>query len=92
MKLLYRGTPICIITDRQSDGLGFCAYISLLSEGEKYKPFFDWLIDEKRNQENPPPFDQALFEGWDVEDEDGVRHDIMIPCIDNNYTTLEWRQ
>ncbi len=88
MKLLFKGEEMGVITGRRRDEMGFCGSIQLLPAAEKYKPLFDWLI----NQEDSPPFDEEFFENWDVEDDDGVRHDIVCPCIDNNYTTIEWRQ
>ncbi len=90
MKLLHRSTPIGIVTDKQPDGMGYCADIQLLPAAEQCKPMFDFLIDEERNHEEPP-FSEEWLHGWEMEDNEGKKQDIFTPCIDNNYTTVEWR-
>ena len=70
--------------------MGFAADIELLSEAERFKPLFDFLIDEDSNDQEPP-FNEEVLEGWSIEDEEGVNHAIFAPAIDNNYTTIEWR-
>lgn len=90
MKLLHRGTPIGIVTNKQPDEMGCCGHIQLLPAAEPFKPMFDFLIDEERNHENPP-YNEEWLEGWSMEDDDGKIQEIFIPCIDNNYTTIEWR-
>lgn len=90
MKLFHRGKEIGEIKNVEGSEMCFAADISLSSEAERFKPLFDFLIDEERNHEEPP-FSEEILEGWSIEDDQGINHPIFAPAIDNNYTTIEWR-
>jgi hypothetical protein len=90
MKLLHRAKLIGLIKNVGPDEMGLAGNIELLPEAEPFKPFFDFLIDEERNHEEPP-FSEELLEGWSIEDDHGVEREIFAPAVDNNYTTIEWR-
>lgn len=90
MKLLHRSKLIGEISNVEVSDMWFVGEIHLLPAAEPFKPLFDFLIDEERNDQEPP-FSEEVLEGWSIEDADGVTHSIFAPAIDNNYTTIEWR-
>lgn len=90
MKLLHRSKLIGEIKNVEANDMWFVGDLNLLPAAEPFKPLFDFLIDEERNDQEPP-FPEEILDGWSIEDEEGVDHPIFAPAIDNDYTTIEWR-
>jgi len=91
MKLYHANALMGTIENVGMDGLWMIGNLTLNSAADQYKEMFDFLVDESRNHVDPPyPIEE--LEGWSVDDDAGIRRNIIgPPAVNNNYTSIAWR-
>jgi hypothetical protein len=81
MLKLYHGSKLIgLITNAGREDMGWMSgNIELTPEAEKYRDAFNFMTDEDRT--SPWPGDEAVFDNWFIEYEDGIRRETIFPAI-----------
>jgi hypothetical protein len=92
MKLYYGKRMLGDVSEPWGEGLWMNGTIHLSKEGEKLRPFFDWMVDEAHIGEEPPfSLDFLKSEKWHLIDDDGTKHGIDVPAIHAAEHSISWR-
>lgn len=89
---LYHGTKLIgILTNiTPEDMFLMSADIEVTPEFEEYKPIFEFLLSNDGLTDGSDPYEDAVYENWSLEDQDGKRQPIGIPAIENG--EIMWRE
>lgn len=89
---LYHGTKLIGILSNitPEDMFLMSADIEVTPEFEEYKPIFEFLLCNDGLTDGSDPYEDAVYENWSLEDQDGKRQAIGIPAIENG--EIMWRE
>lgn len=89
---LYHGTKLIGILSNitPEDMFLMSADIEVTPEFEEYKPIFEFLLSNDGLTDGSDPYEDAVYENWSLEDQDGKRQAIGIPAIENG--EIMWRE
>lgn len=92
MKLYHNKIQIATVYNPIHEGLEMSGRVELLAGAESYMEVFEYVKDpDKMFSGEEPPFDADFyFDNWFLEDEKGVRREIVIPGIYED-GTICWR-
>ena len=88
-KLFHNDALIGTISNAMPDEMAMAGDILLTAAAARFDDLFRFLSDEKNYGEDPP-FEDALLEGWQIENERGERFAIFVPTIYPD-GTICWR-
>jgi hypothetical protein len=92
MKLFHDSQMLGDIEFLGVDGSDMLGRISLSAEADKFKEMFEFLTDETKAHLEAPYPDSLLEDGWAIEDDEGIKRDIIgCPAILDNFTSIAWR-
>jgi hypothetical protein len=91
MKLYHGTTHVADISDVSAEGIWMSGRIRLTAEGTSYRPFFEYMTDDRHGLDETPPFGNDLLNAdeWFVLD-NGKRAGIEVPAVHPD-GTVEWR-
>ncbi|HEY9869384.1 MAG TPA: hypothetical protein V6D08_09480 [Candidatus Obscuribacterales bacterium] len=94
IKLYHKDKLIGTITNvGAEDAFEMSGDIDLTPAADEYRPVFAYLTDEEAIVSGAkPPFDQAYLDNWFLEDEQGVRKEILCPGIYYDDKEVFWRE
>jgi hypothetical protein len=88
---LFRQTDIIgILTNPAQDGPEIVANLELTDAAANHQDLLDYIMSKKLPEQDPPEL-LNLFEGWFIEDENGVKKTIFPPAIYPGAKFLSWR-
>lgn len=92
MKLYHNKNLIATVSNPIHESLELTGRIELLPSAESYMEVFEYVKDpDKMFSGEEPPFDEDFyFDNWFLEDDNGVRKEIVIPGIYDD-GTICWR-
>ena len=90
MLKLYHGLELIgYIKNAAPDGLWMAGEVELTPAAEAYRDAFAFMTDDEKRS-SKPPFDEAIFDNWFVEDESGIRKETIFPAVHED-GEIYWR-
>ncbi|MFA7335706.1 MAG: hypothetical protein WC028_02890 [Candidatus Obscuribacterales bacterium] len=88
---LYRNSEVLgIVTNPAQEGPEPVANLELTAAAANHKDLLDYIMSKKEPGQDPP-VSLNLFEGWFIEDENGVKKTIFPPAIYPGAKFISWR-
>lgn len=91
LKLFHGQTLVGTVSNvAPEDNYEMAGDIELTDDGKKYEPVFAFLLSNDGLTDGSDPYEDAVYENWLLEDQDGKRQPIGIPAIENG--EIIWRE